>query len=58
MTLRRSVKKKRLVSIDDARRFLLDTNTHLSDQQVEKLVDFAEHLWTYMIELFLAWKLG
>lgn len=58
MTLRRSVKKKRLVSIDEARRFLLSWNQEsMSDDQVDQLILFCEHVWSYLIEQFLAWKL-
>ena len=54
----RLIEKKSLVSVADARLFLWDANSHLSNEQVENLVNFAEQFWTYIIELYLAWKLG
>ncbi len=53
-----NIRKELLVSLSEAKALLWTTWTKLTDEQIQNLSEFSEHLALYLVEIYLSWKLA
>lgn len=53
-----NIRKELLVSLSEAKVLLWTTWTKFTDEQIQNLSEFSEHLGLYLVEMYISWKLS